>query len=123
MRTSLIKRAVTATIRPICKSVFFRRGPAVYPRIECELKRLKAPSPVAQYILFLEYVGRIDDTDELEEIADRVFAAFDGAIHKDGGIIITAHSSEGEQSEIPDTAADIARISANIPLRVYMREE
>ena len=123
MRIKYIKAAIVSLIRPICKNTFFNRSSAVYPHIRLELKRLKTPPPCLQFILYIDYKAKLEKADELEELADKVQETFSGLMYKNDKIIMTAHPEQGEQSEVPDTAADLKRISAYIPLRVYFRKE
>ena len=118
-----IQAAIVEIIKPHCKSIYFNRCPAIYPRIRAEIKRLKTPPPVLQFMLYLDYYGKTDEAEQLKDIADRVYLALRAAQYENDRLIISIHSEGGEQDEIGDTAADVKHIMAAVPLRVIFKED
>lgn len=122
MRTRDIQAAVVELIKPCCRSVYFNRAPAVYPRIRAELKRVKTPPPMLQYMLYLDFFGRIDEAAALQDIVDNVFRVLKSTFYNGDKLWLVAYPEDGDTDEISDTAADIKHIMASVPLRVMFKD-
>lgn len=116
MITKQIKAAVISAVKTVSEKAYFERMSTDYPYVRLELKRMGGEM-IAPYILFADFYGKIERADELEDMADRVFAALNGQIYSGDGIVIQSHG-EG-MTAVADTAADIKHITANFSLRIY----
>ena len=123
MRTKDVQAAVVELLKPCCRSVYFNRAPAVYPRIRAELRRVKTPPPVFQFMLYLDFFGRIEEAAALQEIADNVFRVLRGTFYNGEKLWLAAYPEDGDTDEISDTAADIKHIMATVPVRVMFKED
>lgn len=122
MRTKDIQAAVVEIIKPCCRSVYFNRAPAVYPRIRAELRRLKTAPPVMQYMLYLDFFSRSDEAAALQDIVDNVFRVLKSTFYNGEKLWLVAYPEDGDTDEISDTAADIKHIMATVPLRVMFKD-
>lgn len=116
MITKYIKAAVISAIKPIIDAAYFERMSTAYPYVRLELKRMGG-DVASPYLLYADFYGKINEADELEEIADKCYKALNGQIFSGADIVIQSHGESMTAAD--DTAADIKHITANFGLRVY----
>ena len=115
-----IKAVLMKELRECAENVSFERSSAAYPRLRCSLKRLgSADPPVYPYVLYIDFIGRREAVDELNELVEKVCTRLNRTICTD--TVTLTCSVEGVQED-PDNKEDVKKIYGSFAIRAYYKE-
>lgn len=102
MTTNDIKTALGEIIKPICPTLFFGRGKAIYPKIEADIRQAGTDnSGIDTYALTLDLYSDEGILSPLDKLTDTIIATLrDTLSTTDSGMIWTTY--DGSRALIPE---------------------